>query len=96
MTVDSIVAGLSNGSGSSWNMGIHGSGRALNQTFASGQVWNAPRVRFVIPADSTLDLTRFWPTFEVVLSVPKTNENTIGRAWTSAHARKAFFAAVRR
>jgi hypothetical protein len=94
--VDSIVVGLSQKTERSWYMTHRGGAIALNQTFRNKQEWNRPRARFSIPADSSVDLATVWPTFEVILSVPKTPENTVGRAWTYAHAPMAFFSGIRR
>jgi hypothetical protein len=95
-TVDSIVVGLSQKTEQSWYMTQRGAAIVLNQTFRNKQEWNGPRARFTIPADSSIDLTKVWPTFEVILSVPKTESNTVGRAWTYSHAPMVFFSGIRR
>jgi hypothetical protein len=49
----------------------------------------------MIPVDSTFALARSWPVVEVSLSVPKTEANPYGLAWTYAHGPKDFFKGVR-
>jgi hypothetical protein len=94
--VDSLSAGLSVKSGRAWFVARHGTAITPGRSLAVGEEIRQSRVRFTIPVDSAFDLTTAWPTFTVVLSVPRTSDNPHGRAWTYAHAPMAYFAGVKR
>jgi hypothetical protein len=95
-TVDSIVAGLSLGGERSWSIVKRSAAVRLDTVFAAQQEWVRTRQRFTIPIDSAFPLERSWPSFEVILKVPKTADNPYGVAWTYAHAPLAYFKDVRR
>ncbi len=90
VVIDSISVGLAMGEGS-WNVERHSAAVRVDTTLHKGGVWSRKVRRFMIPIDSSFDLAKSWPVFEVNLSVPKTAENPLGRAWTYAHERKGFF-----
>jgi hypothetical protein len=94
--VDSLRAGLSVRSERAWFVARHGTAITPGRSFAVGEEMRQSRVRFTIPVDSAFDLTTAWPTFTVVLSVPRTSDNPYGRAWTYAHAPMEYFAGVKR
>jgi hypothetical protein len=92
--VDSVNIGLALGEGS-WSIVRKGAPAKVDTVLTRGATWSRPRQRFVIPLDSTFALTRSWPVVEVVLSVPKTESNPYGFAWTYAHGPRTFFRDVR-
>ena len=89
--VDSLGFGLSLGGGRSWSVVRHGTSLAVGRRFAPKDTWARKRIRFSIAADSTFELARSWPTFEVFMSLPRTADNPYGTAWTYAHAPEGFF-----
>jgi hypothetical protein len=89
--IDSLSAGLAMGD-SSWNVMRKSVPISVDTTLRKNGEWRRSRKRFVIPIDSTFDLRKSWPVFEVYLRVPKTKDNPYGVAWTYAHERKTFFA----
>ena len=94
--VDSIAAGLSLGGEHSWSIVKRAAALKLDRVFAAQQEWLRTRLRFSIAIDSQFPLERSWPSFEVILRMPKTADNPYGVAWTYAHAPMAFFNGVRR
>jgi hypothetical protein len=76
---------------SSWSVVRKSAPISVDTTLRKNGEWRRGSKRFVIPIDSTLDLKKTWPMFEVYLSVPKTSDNPNGVAWTYAHERKGFF-----
>jgi hypothetical protein len=88
--VDSIAVGLALGD-SSWSIVRRADALPVGVTLRPGAEWNRRRLRFTIPLDSTFALQRSWPVVEVILRVPRTEDNPYGRAWTYAHAAKPFF-----
>jgi hypothetical protein len=92
--VDSISVGLALGQGA-WSIVRKGSPIVVDTTLRRGEMWERKHARFMIPIDSTFALTRSWPVVEVSLSVPITESNPYGFAWTYAHGPRAFFRDVR-
>jgi hypothetical protein len=92
--VDSITVGLALGEGS-WSVVRKSPAAVVDSMLRRGDTRALKRQRFVIPVDSTFALTRSWPVVEVSLSVPKTDANPAGLAWTYAHGPKDFFKAIR-
>ncbi|MEA3246459.1 MAG: hypothetical protein U9Q74_09915 [Gemmatimonadota bacterium] len=93
--VDSVVPALSVKTDRAWYATRKGTGLAFTRDIAPKEEWTRTRVRFTVPVDATVTLDGMWPTFEVILGVPKTPDNTYGRAWTYAHAPMAYFRGVR-
>ncbi|MDQ6635367.1 MAG: hypothetical protein M3Z10_11510, partial [Gemmatimonadota bacterium] len=89
--VDSIAVGLALGD-SSWSIERRSAAFPVRATLRPGAEWRQRNLRFAIPLDSAFALKESWPVVEVVLGVPRTEDNPIGRAWTYAHAAKSFFA----
>jgi hypothetical protein len=92
--IDSISAGLAMGE-SSWNVVRKSEPITVDTTLRRNGEWRRGVKRFVIPIDSTFDLKKSWPVFEVYLSVPKTTDNPYGIALTYAHEHQGFFARKR-
>jgi len=90
VVVDSITAGLALGE-SSWNIVRKSAPLPVDTTLRLNGEWRRRVQRFTIPIDSSFDLAKSWPVFEVHLSVPKTSDNPYGLAWTYAHERRGFF-----
>jgi hypothetical protein len=88
--VDSVAVGLALGDGS-WSIVRRSAGLPVGATLRPGAEWNRRKLRFTIPLDSTFALKESWPVVEVILRVPRTEDNPVGRAWTYAHAPKPFF-----
>jgi hypothetical protein len=88
--IDSISAGLALGD-SSWNIVRKSPALRVDTTLRQNGEWRRRVRRFMIPIDSSFDLAKSWPVFEVYLSVPKTKDNPYGLAWTYAHERRGFF-----
>ncbi|HYJ78226.1 MAG TPA: hypothetical protein VEW03_01385 [Longimicrobiaceae bacterium] len=88
--VDSISAGLALGDGS-WSVMRESAAATVDTTLRRGGQWNRGRVRFTIPIDSTFPLEESWLVLQVHLSVPRTQDNPEGRAWTYAHGSRGFF-----
>jgi hypothetical protein len=94
VVIDSVTAGLALGE-TSWSVVKQSAAIRVDTTLRKGGEWRRDVRRFVIPIDSTFDLVKSWPVFQVHVGVPRTAENPLGRAWTYAHGRKGFFAQVR-
>jgi hypothetical protein len=88
--IDSISAGLALGE-SNWNIVRKSPALRVDTTLRQNGEWRRKVRRFMIPIDSSFDLAKSWPVFEVHLSVPKTKDNPYGLAWSYAHERKGFF-----
>jgi hypothetical protein len=88
--VDSIAIGLALGD-SSWSIVRRSAGLPVRAMLRPGAEWSRRSLRFTIPIDSTFALKKSWPVVEVILRVPRTEDNPDGRAWTYAHAAKPFF-----
>jgi hypothetical protein len=88
--IDSIIAGLALGD-SSWNIVRKSAALAVDTTLRLNGRWSRKVKRFTIPIDSSFDLAKSWPVFEVHLTVPKTTDNPYGVAWTYAQERRGFF-----
>lgn len=94
VSVDSINVGLALGD-SSWSIARKGTAVVVDTLLRRGSIWERQRLRFTIPVDSSFALQRAWPVVEVSLSVPKTESNPYGLAWTYAHGPKSFFQSIR-
>lgn len=92
VAIDSVRAGLGLGEVHSWNMVRQSAALRVDTTLHLNGEWRRNVKRFVIPIDSTFDLAKSWPLFEVILRVPKTSSNPLGVAWTYAHEKLGFFA----
>src|SRR5688572_15369797 len=92
--VDSVTFGLALGDGS-WNIVHKSPALVVDTVLRRGATWTRSRQRFTIAVDSTFELGRSWPVVEVSLSVPKTESNPYGLAWTYAHGPRGFFNAVK-
>lgn len=92
--VDSVTVGLALGDGS-WSIVRKSPPLVVDTVLRRGDTWARAHQRFVIPVDSTFALSRSWPVVEVSLSVPKSDSNPYGLAWTYAHAPRDFFKSVR-
>jgi hypothetical protein len=92
--VDSVTIGLALGD-RSWSIAHKSPAVVVDTVLRLGSTWGRALQRFMIPVDSTFALTRSWPVVEVSLSVPKTDSNPYGLAWTYAHGPKDFFKGVR-
>ncbi|HEY7568562.1 MAG TPA: hypothetical protein VH762_13365, partial [Gemmatimonadaceae bacterium] len=92
--VDSVTVGLALGEGS-WSIVRRSPAAVVDSVLPRGTTWARAHYRFMIPVDSTFALSRSWPVVEVSLSVPKTDSNPYGVAWTYAHGPKDFFTGVR-
>ncbi len=88
--IDSVNVGLALGE-RSWSIVRKSPPVAVDALLRRGETWGRAHHRFMIPVDSTFELTRSWPVVEVSLSVPKTESNPYGLAWTYAHGPKDFF-----
>ena len=88
--IDSVTAGLGQGD-ASWNVVRQSAALPVRTSLRKDEEWHRRVVRFMIPIDSTFDLAKSWPLFEVHLNVPKTATNPYGIATTYAHERKVFF-----
>ncbi len=91
--VDSITVGLALGEGA-WSIVRKSAPAVVDTVLRRGEMWRRTHQRFVIPVDSTFALWRSWPVVEVSLSVPKTEANPYGLAWTYAHGPKDLFKKV--
>ena len=91
--VDSVTFGLALGDGS-WNIVHKSPALVVDTVLRRGTTWTVSRHRFTIAVDSTFELGRSWPVIEVSLSVPKTESNPSGLAWTYAHGPKGFFRTI--
>ncbi|MGH7694135.1 MAG: hypothetical protein ACRENH_04110, partial [Gemmatimonadaceae bacterium] len=89
-----VTVGLALGE-RSWSIVRKSPPLAVDSVLSRGELWSRAPRRFMIPVDSTFALTRSWPVVEVSLSVPKTDSNPYGLAWTYAHGAKDFFKGVR-
>jgi hypothetical protein len=92
--IDSVSAGLALGD-ESWNVVRQSVALPVKTSLRKDQEWHRRVTRFTIPIDSTFDLAKSWPLFQVHLKVPKTASNPYGLAWTYAHERKGFFSKLR-
>jgi hypothetical protein len=92
--VDSVSVGLALGEGS-WSIVRTSPAVVADTVLHHGETWGLTTRRFMIPVDSTFALTRSWPVVQVSLSVPKSESNPYGLAWTYAHGPKVFFKDVR-
>ena len=92
--IDSVSAGLGLGD-ESWSVARQSAALPVKTSLRKDQQWHRRVTRFTIPIDSTFDLAKSWPLFQVHLRVPKTASNPLGLAWTYAHERKGFFAKLR-
>jgi hypothetical protein len=90
VTIDSVSAGLGIGE-KSWSVARQSRAIRVDTTLVRGQEWRRNVVRFTIPIDSTFELPKSWPLFQVHVRAPVTPDNPSGLAWTYAHARKGFF-----
>jgi hypothetical protein len=93
VVIDSVSAALGMGD-STWSIVRKSSPIPVDTTLHKNGEWRRGNRRFVIPVDSTIDLRKTWPMFELYLSVPKTKDNPHGIAWTYAHERQGFFARI--
>ena len=93
--VDSVIVGLALGE-QSWSIVRKSRPLVVDTVLSRGEIWSRSPRRFVIPIDSTFALTSSWPVIEVSLSVPKTESNPYGFAWTYAHGPKDFFKDLRK
>ena len=92
--IDSVSAGLGFGE-KSWSVARQSAALPVKASLRKHEVWRRGVTRFTIPVDSTFDLAKSWPLFQVHLNVPKTTDNPYGLAWTYAHERKGFFVKAR-
>lgn len=92
--VDSVSVGLALGEGS-WSIVRNSPAVVVDTVLHRGDTWGRALLRFMIPVDSSFALKRAWPVVQVSLSVPKTESNPYGLAWTYAHGPKDFFKGVR-
>lgn len=92
--VDSVTIGLALGDGS-WSIVRKSPAVVVDTVLRRGATWMRSRQRFAIAVDSTFALGLSWPVVEVSMSVPKTESNPYGLAWTYAHGRRGFFNAVK-
>ena len=92
--VDSVTVGLALGDGS-WNIVRKSPALVVDTVLRRGATWTRSRHRFTIAVDSTFELGRSWPVVEVSLSVPKTESNPYGLAWTYAHGPKGYFRMIK-
>jgi hypothetical protein len=90
VVIDSISAGLAAGD-RSWSVVRKSAAIPVDTTLRQGGEWRRSVKRFMIPIDTTFDLAKSWPVFEVYLRVPMTTDNLGGLAWTYAHERRGFF-----
>jgi hypothetical protein len=88
--IDSVSAGLASGE-SSWSVVRKSRAIPVDTTLRQGGEWRRQIKRFMIPIDSSFNLAKSWPVFEVHLKAPVTADNPLGRAWTYAHGSKGFF-----
>ena len=95
VTVDSISAGVAMGD-RSWSVVRQSPATRVDTTLRKGGEWRRTTRRFVIPVDSTFDIRKGWPMFQVHIHAPVTPDNPSGLAWTYAHAPKVFFAGLPR
>ena len=94
-TVDSVSASLGFRTSGSWSTGSASNALVLEWRGTEGELKTLPRlVRFTIPRDSAESLTHRWVVFTHHLSVMKTADNPLGRAWTYAHAPDAMFRGI--
>ena len=93
VTIDSISAGVAMGD-RSWSVARQSPAARVDTTLRKGGEWRRGVRRFVIPVDSTVDIRKSWPMFQVHIHAPVTPDNPSGLAWTYAHAPKAFFTAL--
>jgi hypothetical protein len=89
--VDSIAVGLALGD-STWDIARRSAALHVDTTLSPQGTWSRRQLRFTIPIDSTFALRESWPVVDVMLAVPRTASNTIGRSWTYGHGPKPFFA----
>ena len=92
--VDSVTIGLALGNGS-WNIVQKSPALVVDTVLHRGATWSRNRHRFRIAIDSTFTLAESWPVVEVYLSVPKTESNPYGLAWTYAHGTRGYFKSVK-
>ena len=92
--VDSVTIGLALGDGS-WNIVRKSPALVVDTVLHRGATWTRSRHRFTIAMDSTFELGRSWPVVEVSMSVPKTESNPYGFAWTYAHGPKGYFKTIK-
>ena len=88
--IDSVTVGLALGEGS-WSVAVKSPALVVDTVLHRGATWTRSRHRFTIAIDSTFALGSSWPVIEVSLSVPKSESNPHGLAWTYAHGPKGFF-----
>lgn len=93
LQVDSVTVGLALGDGS-WSIVHKSPALVVDTVLRRGVTWSRARHRFTIAVDSTFELGRSWPVMEVSLSVPKTESNPYGLAWTYAHGPRAYFRTI--
>jgi len=94
VVVDSVSAGLAMGE-TSWSVVRKSTAIRVDTTLRQGGEWRRQIRRFMIPIDSSFELAKSWPVFEVHLRAPVTTDNPVGRAWTYAHEKKGFFQQLR-
>ena len=92
--VDSVNVGLALGDGS-WSIVHKSAALVVDTLLRQGGTWTRSRQRFAITIDSTFELGRSWPVVEVSLSVPKTESNPSGLAWTYAHGARGYFGMIK-
>ena len=88
--IDSISAGLGAGD-KSWSTIKQSAAIRVDTTLHQNGEWRRQTRRFMIPIDSTVELGKSWPLFQVHVRAPVTADNPSGLAWTYAHERKGFF-----
>jgi hypothetical protein len=91
--IDSIAIGLALGNGS-WSIVHRSPALVVDTVLHRGATWSQSRRRFTVAIDSTFALTDSWPVVEVMVTVPKTESNPFGLAWTYAHGPRGYFKAL--
>jgi hypothetical protein len=93
MVVDSVSAGLATGD-KSWSVVRQSPAIRVDTTLRKGGEWRRRTRRFVIPVDSTFNITESWPVLQVHVRAPVSADNPDGLAWTYAHERKGFMRGI--
>ena len=91
-TVDSVTASLGARTASSWSEGTLSNALVTEWKGTEGESRPLPRgFRFIIPRAKDDSLGGRWLVFTHHLTVPKTADNPLGRAWTYAHGPAGMF-----
>ncbi len=84
--LDSVTASLASGSGNNWSPGAPSRAMVLEWRGREGEHKAlGPMVRFSIPREAGASLDGRWVVFTYHLTVPKSNHNPYGTAWTYTH-----------